>query len=88
MAKVHVPTPLREFTDGQIKVNVEGATVREVVAKLEARFPGLQNRLVQQGDLRPGLAVFVDARTAAAGCARSCARTARCSFSNPSGAVP
>ena len=60
MARVHVPTPLREFTDGQIKVDVEGGTVREVVENLEARFPGLQNRLVQEGALRPGLAVFVD----------------------------
>ena len=60
MAKVHIPTPLREFTDGQIKVDVAGDTVRVVVENLESRFPGLQNRLVQQGDLRPGLAVFVD----------------------------
>lgn len=60
MARVHIPTPLREFTDGQIKVDVEGGTVRVVVENLEARFPGLKNRLVQQGDLRPGLAIFVD----------------------------
>ncbi len=60
MARVHIPTPLREFTEGQIKVDVEGATVREVVESLEAQFPGLENRLVQAGDLRPGLAIFVD----------------------------
>ena len=60
MATVHIPTPLRDATDGQIKVNIEGATVREVVTNLEARFPKLENRLVQAGDLRPGLAVFVD----------------------------
>ncbi len=60
MARVHIPTPLREFTDGEIKVDVEGATVRVVVENLEARFPGLKNRLVQEGDLRSGLAVFVD----------------------------
>ena len=60
MARVHIPTPLRDFTDGQIKVDVEGDTVRVVVENLEARFPGLKNRLVQEGDLRPGLAVFVD----------------------------
>lgn len=60
MARVHIPTPLREFTDGQIKVDVDGGTVRVVVENLEARFPGLKNRLVQQGDLRPGLAIFVD----------------------------
>ncbi|MCY3912319.1 MAG: MoaD/ThiS family protein [Chloroflexi bacterium] len=60
MARVHIPTPLREFTDGQIKVDVEGGTVRVVVENLESRFPGLKNRLVQQGDLRPGLAIFVD----------------------------
>ena len=60
MARVHVPTPLREFTDDQINVDIAGGTVREVVKNLENRFPGLKNRLVQEDDLRPGLAVFVD----------------------------
>lgn len=60
MARVHIPTPLRELTDGQQKVSVEGGTVRDVVQNLESCFPGIQARLVRDGSLRPGLAVFVD----------------------------
>ena len=51
---------MRELTGGKSKVEVSGSTVREVVAALEARFPGLHDRLVEDDQLRSGLAVFVD----------------------------
>ena len=51
---------MRELTGGKSKVEVSGSTVREVVAALEASFPGLHDRLVEDDQLRSGLAVFVD----------------------------
>ncbi len=60
MARVHVPKPLRELTGGEAKVDAAGSTVREVVDNLESQYPGLQARLMRDGNLRPGLAVFVD----------------------------
>ena len=60
MARVHIPTPLRVLTEGQAKVEAVGGTVREVVTNLDAQFPGLEDRLTRDGNLRPGLAVFVD----------------------------
>ena len=60
MALVHIPTPLRSLTGGASKVTVAGSSVREIVAALEAAYPGIQARLVQDDRLRQGLAVFVD----------------------------
>ena len=60
MATVHIPTPMRVATDGVARVEIEGATVREIVDRLEASYPGLGGRLVEDGQLRPGLSVFVD----------------------------
>ena len=60
MASVHIPTPMRVATDGAARVQIAGATVREVVDCLEEQFPDLGSRLVEDGQLRPGLAVFVD----------------------------
>ena len=51
---------MREATDGAARVEIEGATVREVVERLEASYPGLGGRLVEDGQLRPGLSAFVD----------------------------
>jgi molybdopterin synthase sulfur carrier subunit len=43
--RVIIPTPLRRFTDGQAQVNATGATVAEVLSDLDARFPGLKERI-------------------------------------------
>ncbi len=67
MAIVHVPSPLRELTGGESTVAVAGETVAEIVDRLEARFPGLRSRLVEDGKLRAGLTVFVDGEDRRAG---------------------
>ena len=51
---------MRVATDGVARVEIEGATVRDIVDRLEASYPGLGGRLVEDGQLRPGLSVFVD----------------------------
>lgn len=60
MAIVHIPSALRGLTQGETQAKVEGATLREVIANLEAAYPGVQARLTEGERLRPGLAVFVD----------------------------
>ncbi len=51
---------MRPLAGGMARVEIEGATVGEVIDGLEARFPGVRERLVDDGRLRAGLAVFVD----------------------------
>ncbi|MEX0869621.1 MAG: MoaD/ThiS family protein [Nitriliruptoraceae bacterium] len=59
MPTVRVPTPLRRLTDGASEVVVEGATLREVVDALEAAYPGFADRMVDDGQLRRFVNVFV-----------------------------
>ncbi|MCS7222165.1 MAG: MoaD/ThiS family protein [Anaerolineae bacterium] len=60
MPVVWIPALLRELTGGQEQVVVPGETVRQVIESLEARFPGIRERLMEGDRLRPGLAVVVD----------------------------
>ena len=60
MAIVMIPALLRDLTGGAASAQVPGATVREAIANLEARYPGVQARLCEQGRLRPNLNVIVD----------------------------
>ena len=60
MPMVWIPALLRDLTGGQERVTVPGETVRQVIEHLEARFPGIQSRLLEGDRLRPGLVVVVD----------------------------
>ncbi len=41
-------------------MQIAGTTVRAILDTLEERFPGFKERLLQDGDLRPDIAVAVD----------------------------
>ncbi|MFN0051478.1 MAG: MoaD/ThiS family protein [Planctomycetales bacterium] len=60
MATAFIPPALRELTGGRGQVDVAGTSVRQVVASLEAQFPGLRDRLCVGNDLRPGLAIAIN----------------------------
>lgn len=60
MATVHIPTPLRKYTQGKETVDVAGATVSEVLQNLEAAHPGIRERICDDsGKLRRFVNVFV-----------------------------
>ena len=63
MAKVWIPSLLRELCGGERIVEVPGRSVRQVIENLEARCPGIRERLIEDGELRPDLAVSVDGET-------------------------
>ena len=67
MPTVFIPPPLRSLTGDVQQLALEAGTVREVVRQLEARFPGVQSRLQQGDELRPGLNVSVDGRVSSLG---------------------
>jgi hypothetical protein len=60
MAVVYIPAVMRVLTGGETKVTVEGATLREVLDRLDEAYPGLKARLMDGEKLRAGMAVFVD----------------------------
>jgi sulfur-carrier protein len=44
---VRIPTPLRPVTSGQAEVKIEGATVGEVLKKMDAQFQGFGERVLE-----------------------------------------
>lgn len=59
--QVRIPTPLRSYTDQAKVVTAEGATIDEVLRRLDQRFPGIRFRVVdEQGRLRKHMNVFVN----------------------------
>ncbi len=51
---------MRDLTGGVTQVEVPGATIREVIVGLESFYPGVADRLVEDGRLRPNITVIVD----------------------------
>jgi molybdopterin synthase sulfur carrier subunit len=57
---VRIPTTLRPLSGGNATVEVEGATLGEVLRNLDAAHPGFADRLFdEQGGLRRFVNVFV-----------------------------
>jgi len=61
MAKVLIPTPLRQFTGKQDSVNATGATVGEVLDALATQFPDLRKQIFNdEGKLRSFINVYLN----------------------------
>jgi molybdopterin synthase sulfur carrier subunit len=60
MPLVFIPAQLRGLTGGQAQVELPGENVRDIVSALEARFPGIKDRLCQDDELAPGLQLSID----------------------------
>jgi sulfur-carrier protein adenylyltransferase/sulfurtransferase len=59
--KIHIPTPLRPYTDKLDVVEVDGATVGELLTNLTTKFGGLKTHLYnEQGKLRSFVNVYVN----------------------------
>jgi sulfur-carrier protein len=61
MAKVLIPTPLRQFADKHDHVELSGATVGEVLTALTAQFPDLRKQLFNdEGKMRSFVNVYLN----------------------------
>ena len=61
MARILIPTPLRQFAEKQDTVEAAGATVGEVLAALTVRFPDLKKQLYNdEGKLRSFVNVYLN----------------------------
>ena len=59
MPRVFIPPTMRSLTGGREMVDASGANVREVLENMEDQFPGLMDRLCQDGSLRPDVSLVV-----------------------------
>jgi molybdopterin synthase sulfur carrier subunit len=67
MATVVIPALLRKFTDGKDRVSAQGRNIGELVEDLERQFPGLREHLIEEGDIKPSVAVSIDGDLGTAG---------------------
>jgi molybdopterin converting factor small subunit len=58
--EVRIPTILRPYTEGEKIVTGEGTDLRTVIVDLEARYPGIGDRLVDEQGLRRFVNVYLN----------------------------
>jgi molybdopterin converting factor small subunit len=67
MATVRIPLLLKKFTGETREADVPGSTLLEIVTALDRRFPGIGDRLRENGQLSPTVTVTVDGKIATQG---------------------
>ncbi len=59
MASIRVPGALRSFTGGASDVEISATTVRDALAELDKKHPGIAAKLLQDGTVKPFIRIFV-----------------------------
>ena len=67
MAKIFIPTMLQSLTAGGKQVDLDARNVRQIIERLEELYPGMKDRLVEDGEIRPNLAISIDGDVAIMG---------------------
>lgn len=80
MATVFIPSLMQNLTDGKHRVEIEGATVRQVVENLEAAFPGMKDRLVENNQIKLSISVAVDGEVSPIGMLEKVGETSEVHF--------
>ena len=58
--KIRIPTPLQKLT-GQGEVQVQAGNIKDMIAQLEANFPGMKDRLCDDtGKIRRFVNVYLN----------------------------
>ena len=58
--RVLIPTPLLSYTKEK-EIDAEGATLRDLLADLDRRFPGIRFRVIDEQDrVRPHMRFFLN----------------------------
>jgi sulfur-carrier protein len=67
MATVVIPALLRKFTAGQDRISASGRNVGQLIDDLERKFPGLREHLIEDGEVKPSIAISIDGEMGTAG---------------------
>lgn len=67
MVRVYIPSLMRGLTDGQDVVVVVGGTVRDVIDNLDRAYPGVKERLIEDGQFKSSISVAIDGEVTSLG---------------------
>lgn len=63
--RINIPPPLFTYTGGAAAVELAARSLPEMLSALEARYPGIRFRIVDEQDrIRPHIRFFVNGRPA------------------------
>ena len=58
--EVSIPTIMRSYTNNSRTVQGTGSNLRELISSLDAQFPGIAGRLIEDGELRRFVNIYVN----------------------------
>lgn len=58
--KVRIPSQLRQVTNGEGMVEMDAGTIGGIIMELENRHPGIAERLLENGEVRRFINIYVD----------------------------
>ena len=58
--EVRIPTILRPYTKNEKLVSADGASLSEVITSLNTNYPGLGERLLEDGELRRFINIYIN----------------------------
>lgn len=59
MTTLKIPTPLRQYTNGQAEVEVNGSNVDGAMRNLVEKYPALEQHLYNNGEMRAFVNIFL-----------------------------
>jgi sulfur-carrier protein len=61
MPRVFLPALLRPLAGGASSVEASGTTLRDVIENVDHQHPGLRERIIEAGAIRPDVMIAIDA---------------------------
>jgi molybdopterin synthase sulfur carrier subunit len=58
--KVRIPTPLQRLTEGKEMVEANAGTIMDVVNALDGQFPGIGERISENGKIRRFVNIYLN----------------------------
>ena len=67
MATIFIPSMLQSLTGGKKQIDCDARNIRQVIDRLDELYPGIKDRLTEDGEIRPNLAIAIDGDVAIMG---------------------
>lgn len=58
--RIHIPAPMRQYTDGQAIVEVQADSVLSAISALGAKYPAIHNKVIENGKKQQFVNLFLN----------------------------